>query len=970
MAQSKILIELSTLFPTQPIDTLEQILLFRKSQCRTEEKLLQYVIEDILLSNTEKIVENKTQNENHFFEFSNENEKNQQNRKRREKQKKKQKKQQKEIENKEINNYVDLSNNMFFGTNKKSNEIKKEENKMIQNNEEKKQGNSFALFQPINEKQLQDPRFQNNYIPNFNFGYPFTENGSFSSSIYPSLSDEDDPKNDHFLDYNKEKNFLNFSNQIQDQKIQQEQEQEQEQEKAKVKETIVPTENKSFKWTFLNRKPSFQQKKKQKPRPKKRNLKKQIKGIEKYLIQLFPKIPKVCIQDIIKQYQDHLIFNETEAIQQIINFLTESFLTNTKIVNEKKEKKKNKRKHKKNNILEFRMKKEEKTEYRKNININENENKNKPGNKNENEKEKEKEKENRNENEKENENEQGNEKKKEKVNENYDKNFNEKEKEKGKGKENENIDFKENKPKKENNDLENIEKIIEIQQEFTIQKLFYQVLEIFPDIEHQFLYNFICGKIDLPEEDFEEQYEIKMKKRKKNKNKNKNKNNHKILCPKKVVTYIANLIMNLKNFPKQPKGEKGGKDLLILNNKYKNINWFENKDPVDKIYQKEALLILLQKFPKLSTTMIKRELRNHGFRYAPTYKDLKLIKNPEKMNNFFANLFNRKNNEIKLTSIRLIIETKYVQDEEQKKIEKIDLELAEKINEDEYEQSGCKIDCMCCYAKVPFEKMVSCKAGHLFCVDCLHNLVKHAIGTRKKEIRCPGVDKCDFGFSLTMIQKAVPEKTWDLFERLVQESEINQAKIENLRKCPNCDYAEIIEDIQEVKILKCKNPKCLSKTCLFCNEKAHPGKTCEEFKKDKKVDHHRLFIEEQMTKALLRTCNNCNQMYYKTQGCNKIVCSNCGEIMCYLCQKSINQEKYKHFSKTGDKCRLWTTEEEDLIRVQIAEKEAIETVKNLKADKETEKDNEIYRIEKEDEKGNEKEIVNDGEELDNIEKNN
>ncbi|KAJ3443619.1 e3 ubiquitin-protein ligase [Anaeramoeba flamelloides] len=966
MTQSKILIELSSLFPTQSTESLEQIMLFRKSQCDSEEKLLELVIEDIL-SNT-KNGKNLHPRKDQTFVANNQNKKTKknQNKKTKEKEVKKIDENEKEKENHfknweslsmselleitsdqdssfEDDDEADENNDLNNIKNKIEEEEEKEKDeKLIKKHQENTNNDTFDEFQLL---------IENNNMDLYN--YPFTEKNNFVKKKISQTNNEkkqkgqpyqenktrkDDNEESHPTNTLKEKKRLenketeiekekSIENEKEKEKQKQKQnekekgkvkkkkkekEKEKEKEKGKGKEKVIKSEQ--INWTFLNipespipekkSKPKHKTKKKkkhtkkQKFRPKLRNFTEQLKGIEKYIIQLFPIIPKDYIRDVIKQFQNQLIFNEKEAVQKVIKFLTENFLS----------------KNKNNTLEEKEIEKEKEIEIEKGKEI-EKEMKKEIAIKTETETKKE----NENENEKEHEEEEEEEEEKENENEND-----------------------------EDEDLKTKAKI----GEFTVQQLFYQILEIFPDIKHQYLYNLICKDLDLPEESFEERFEIEL-----NQKKLKNKKN-KIRDPKTGYNVIVNKIMNLKEYPKQQKNKN---EVLLMNPKYKDVNWFENKDPVDKIYQKEALSVLLQEFSKLSTTLIKRELRNHGFRYAPTYKDLKLVKEPEKNNNFFSNLFTRKNSEISLTSERLIIETRFVKDEERRKIEKIDLELAEKINEDEYEQSGCKIDCMCCYAKVPFEKMVSCKAGHLFCVDCLHNLVKYAIGARKKEIRCPGVEKCDFGFSLNMIQKAVPEKTWDLFERLVQESEISQAKIENLRKCPNCDYAVIIEDIQETQILECKNPRCLSKTCLLCNERAHPGKTCEEFKKGKKVDTERLFIEEEMTKALLRTCNNCNQMYYKTQGCNKIVCSNCGEIMCYLCQKSINKEKYKHFSKTGEKCRLWTTQEEDIRRVQKAKKEAKKKMKKLKKklenEKGKEKENKNKKGKKKKKRGNKKKKI-------------
>ena len=76
-----------------------------------------------------------------------------------------------------------------------------------------------------------------------------------------------------------------------------------------------------------------------------------------------------------------------------------------------------------------------------------------------------------------------------------------------------------------------------------------------------------------------------------------------------------------------------------------------------------------------------------------------------------------------------------------------------------------------------------------------------------------------------------------------------------------------------------------------------------------------------MTQARLRECHSCKTKFYKTEGCNKMVCR-CGSFMCYLCREKIDHKVgYKHFcqhprdpGKTCSKCtkcNLFTNTEQD-----------------------------------------------------------
>ena len=53
-----------------------------------------------------------------------------------------------------------------------------------------------------------------------------------------------------------------------------------------------------------------------------------------------------------------------------------------------------------------------------------------------------------------------------------------------------------------------------------------------------------------------------------------------------------------------------------------------------------------------------------------------------------------------------------------------------------------------------------------------------------------------------------------------------------------------------------------------------------------------------MTKALIRTCYNCRREFVKELGCNRMNCL-CGAVMCYLCDKAVPADNYKHFNGQG-----------------------------------------------------------------------
>ena len=102
-----------------------------------------------------------------------------------------------------------------------------------------------------------------------------------------------------------------------------------------------------------------------------------------------------------------------------------------------------------------------------------------------------------------------------------------------------------------------------------------------------------------------------------------------------------------------------------------------------------------------------------------------------------------------------------------------------------------------------------------------------------------------------------------------------------------CPFAMIIENPNE-RLFHCHRPDCRIVSCRDCKKRDHLPKTCAEVTDSElklKSVHH---VEEAMTEALIRRCPKpgCNEPYVKESGtCNKIRCSNCGTLSCYICNK-------------------------------------------------------------------------------------
>ncbi|KAK5103681.1 hypothetical protein LTS08_003099 [Lithohypha guttulata] len=276
---------------------------------------------------------------------------------------------------------------------------------------------------------------------------------------------------------------------------------------------------------------------------------------------------------------------------------------------------------------------------------------------------------------------------------------------------------------------------------------------------------------------------------------------------------------------------------------------------------------------------------------------------------------------------------------------------SERKNLEQHKADGTIVECQICFDdEIPINRAVTCTASsgeHSFCFDCVGKLADTQVGLMKYEMVCMDESGCKEKLDMESVGRAIPIKTFDRLLFNQQQAEIAAANLEGLEQCPFCDFKAICDPVETDTTFSCQSPACFKVTCRKCHEISHLPKTCEEAKKDRKLDvKHR--IEEARSAAMMRPCPKCKTNLIKELGCNKMRCQ-CGAVMCYVCKQDLSdmRDGYAHFNGSMSiqkpKCPLYDRPEIDR-HVQEANEAEIKAIKEAKDADETIEEDEL-RIE-------------------------
>ncbi|XP_043466119.1 E3 ubiquitin-protein ligase RNF216-like [Leptopilina heterotoma] len=246
-----------------------------------------------------------------------------------------------------------------------------------------------------------------------------------------------------------------------------------------------------------------------------------------------------------------------------------------------------------------------------------------------------------------------------------------------------------------------------------------------------------------------------------------------------------------------------------------------------------------------------------------------------------------------------------------------------KIFEKDFENSVEEVlECQTCLTLVPASKSSTCDNDHNFCHQCIRLGTECKISEGIYNIPC--FVKCNGTYSQATLKTVLNSKTYNILMQKRQEESILEASV-NAESCPFCTFLQEVDE--ESKIFFCLNDDCRKQSCRRCKKMNHLPYECKDVLEIRKA---RIYLEEKMTRALIRNCLKCGKQFLKSEGCNRMTCV-CGASQCYLCDASVASDNYKHFNGQGsdrhDLCPLYTDDKyqevQSVLEVAKKTKEAI-----------------------------------------------
>ena len=232
-------------------------------------------------------------------------------------------------------------------------------------------------------------------------------------------------------------------------------------------------------------------------------------------------------------------------------------------------------------------------------------------------------------------------------------------------------------------------------------------------------------------------------------------------------------------------------------------------------------------------------------------------------------------------------------------------------------------ECEICFLSLPGLKCIRIfPCEHVHCRDCITSHISAKIADGDvTAIDCPS-GNCPSKISTAVIKELIPPELFERFDSLLLQRTLDG--MNDIVYCPRSSCQCVTLKEEDSNMSQC--PRCRFAFCILCKRAWHGVSPCRLLPSDLKElratyealdDDGKRTLEKQYGKKKLeqafqeldsstwmevnaKQCPNCNSNIQKTDGCNKMTCTQCRCHFCWLCDAKLPQhDPYGHFRIDG-----------------------------------------------------------------------
>ncbi|KAI9279608.1 hypothetical protein BY458DRAFT_431524 [Sporodiniella umbellata] len=214
-------------------------------------------------------------------------------------------------------------------------------------------------------------------------------------------------------------------------------------------------------------------------------------------------------------------------------------------------------------------------------------------------------------------------------------------------------------------------------------------------------------------------------------------------------------------------------------------------------YKDQAHGQLVQDFPQIWRSSIQAVLAENNWDYIQSYDQLQAMGSGgfwKSLRNLFLHWHSSHTKHSTGRDVRLCEQMEVIERRAWDSQMEGDHQLAEELNEKEYDQMGQSITCGCCYSDFAFESILFCsEAQHAFCHECVRHYLSEGLfgqGSLRGQPRidCISSDPCEGCLPMRSLESVLSNDLVKAYEQSQLES---FASNEERIQCCACAYFEL-----------------------------------------------------------------------------------------------------------------------------------------------------------------------------------